>query len=178
MYNRMTSAFMIASAIMTSVAFIILSLVSILAYSSNEEKKFWAGLEGEFEVPPINTEASGIAMFKDKQDSIWYMINVTNINNITAAHIHSGNQRENGPIIASLISSDIPTKNMNGTLVQGNITANVLEGPLLGEQLSELVLGMQNNSTYINIHTADHPDGEIRGQIMSADLTHAEIMMS
>ncbi len=177
-YYTIARAFASAFATMTYVAFIILSLVIMPAYSSNEEKKFWAGLEGEFEVPPIDTDASGITMVKEMQDSIWYMINVSSIDNITAAHIHSGNQGDNGPIVASLFSSDIPAENINGTLVQGNITAKMLKGPLLGEQLSELVLGMQENSTYVNIHTADHPDGEIRGQIMPADLTHAEIMMS
>jgi hypothetical protein len=159
-------------------AFVILSSVTTPTYSSIEEKKFWAGLEGEFEVPPINTNASGIAMFKDSQDNIWYMINVTNIDNITAAHLHSGNFGENGPVLASLVNSDTPTENVSETLAQGNLTANMLEGPLLGKQLSDLVLEMQNNATYINIHTADYPDGEIRGQIMSADSTHAEIMMS
>jgi CHRD domain len=63
---------------------------------------------------------------------------------------------------------------MNGTLIQGNITANKLQGALLGKQLSELELRMQNNSTYVNIHTTIHPNGEIRGQIISANLTHAD----
>lgn len=178
-FNRATLVFVIASITTISVvAFITLSLISIPTYSSVEEEKFWAGLEGEFEVPSIDTNASGMAMFKATQDSVWYIINVTRINNVTSAHIHSGNYGENGPIIASLFSSDIRKENMNGTLIQGNITADKLQGPLLDKQLSELVLGMQNNSTYVNIHTALHPDGEIRGQIMSANLTHADIMMS
>jgi hypothetical protein len=54
----------------TFVAFAILSSVSNPTYSSVEEKKFWAGLEGEFEVLPTDQEASGIAMFKHAQDSI------------------------------------------------------------------------------------------------------------
>jgi CHRD domain len=178
--NSTAIAFVIACTTTTSLvvfAFIILLLVSIPAYSSVGEEKFWAGLEGEFEVPPIDTNASGMAMFMATQDSIWYMINVTGINNLTSAHIHSGNYGENGPTVASLFSSDIPTENMNGTLIQGNITANMLQGPLLDKQLSELVLEMQNNSTYANVNTALYPNGEIRGQIMSANLTHADIMM-
>jgi len=177
--NSTAIAFVIACTTATSlVAFIILSLVSIPTYSSVGEEKFWAGLEGEFEVPPIDTSASGMAMFKATHDSIWYMINVTGINNVTSAHIHSGNHGENGPTVASLFSSDIPTENMNGTLIQGNITANVLQGPLLDKQLSELISEMQNNSTYVKVNTALYPNGEIRGQIMSANLTHADIMMN
>ena len=162
-----------------TMAFAILSSsVSTPTYSSIEEKKFWAGLEGEFEVPPTSTNASGIAMLKNTQDSIWYMINVTNIDNVTAAHIHSGILGENGPIVATLLDVDVPIENVNGTLSQGNLTANMLEGPLLGKQLSDLTMNMQSNATYVNVHSTDHPDGEIRGQIMSADSTHAEIMMN
>jgi CHRD domain len=39
-------------------------------------------------------------------------------------------------------------------------------------------MNMHSNTTYVNLHSTDHPDGEIRGQIMSADSTHAEIMMN
>jgi hypothetical protein len=100
------------------------------------------------------------------------------IDKVTAAHIHSVEQGENGPIIAWLFRSEIPTENLDGTLAQGNITANMLEGPLLGKQLSELTSRMRNNTTYVNVYTENHPEGEIRGQIMSANSTHAEIMMS
>jgi hypothetical protein len=53
-----------------------------------------------------------------------------------------------------------------------------LQGPCLSKQLSEFTSGMWNNTTYINVRSADHPKGEIRGQIMSTNSTHAAIMMS
>jgi hypothetical protein len=157
---------------------ILSSSVSTPTYSQVEEKKFWAGLEGEFEVPPTSTNASGIAMFKNTEDNIWYIINATNIENVTAAHIHSGILGENGPIVATLFDVDVPVEKVNGTLNQGNLTDNMLEGPLFGKQLSDLTMNMHSNTTYVNLHSTDHPDGEIRGQIMSADSTHAEIMMN
>jgi CHRD domain len=177
MHNGIAIVFMIAAAATVS-AFIILLSTGWPTFAATEEAKFWAGLEGEFEEPQVETVASGMAVFKDMQDRIWYMINVTSIDKVTAARIHSGGQGENGPIVVWLFKSDFPTENLNGTLAQGNITADMLEGPFLGKQLSELGLEMQNNATYVNIHTTDHPDGEIRGQIMFADLTHAEIMMN
>lgn len=148
-------------------------------YASEEEQKFWAGLEGEFEVPPVDTPASGMAMFKSTQDRIWYLINVTGIDGVTVAQIHSGPHGENGPIVALLYrSNDVQVEDLNGTLIQGNITENMLEGPYLGRPLSDLANGMQNNTTYVNVLTVEHANGEIRGQIMSANSTHAEIMMS
>jgi hypothetical protein len=34
-----------------------------------------------------------------------------------------------------------------------------------GKQISDLVTAMNNGSTYINVHTVQNPNGEIRGQI-------------
>jgi hypothetical protein len=37
-----------------------------------------------------------------------------------------------------------------------------------GKQISDLAAAMNNGTTYVNIHTEQNPQGEIRGQIMSA----------
>jgi hypothetical protein len=50
-------------------------------------------------------------------------------------------------------------------LSQGNITAANLEGPLAGQQLTDLIDIMDNGTAYVNVHTKDFPLGEIRGQI-------------
>ena len=148
-------------------------------YASIEELKFWTGLEGEFEKPRVDTNASGMAVFKITQDRIWYLINITGIDKVTSAHIHSGALSENGPILASLFgSNDTETGNINGTLTQGNITGQMLEGQAaVSDQLSEIVSGMKNGTAYVDVHTINYPAGEIRGQIMSANSTHAELMM-
>ena len=46
-----------------------------------------------------------------------------------------------------------------------------------GKQISDLVTGMSNESTYVNVHTEKYPNGEIRGQIMIANSTSDAIMM-
>ncbi|HEX7257946.1 MAG TPA: CHRD domain-containing protein [Nitrososphaeraceae archaeon] len=33
--------------------------------------------------------------------------------------------------------------------------------------MSDLVTAMSNESTYVNVHTEQYPNGKIRGQIMS-----------
>ncbi len=45
------------------------------------------------------------------------------------------------------------------------ITANKLEGPLKGKQISDLVKIMEDGNAYTNVHTEQNPKGEIRGQI-------------
>jgi hypothetical protein len=55
---------------------------------------------------------------------------------------------------------------MNGALSVGEtFNATNLEGPMAGKQIEDLANNMTNGGTYINIHTLQHPNGEIRGQI-------------
>jgi CHRD domain len=80
-----------------------------------------------------------------------------------------GKQGQSGPIVVTLFKADIPTEKMvTGLLSEGNITTANLEGPLAGKQLSDLTSSMQAVETYVNIHTVQHKNGEIRGQISNA----------
>jgi hypothetical protein len=40
-----------------------------------------------------------------------------------------------------------------------------LVGPLQGKQLSDLIALLQNGQAYVNVHTEQNPNGEIRGTI-------------
>ena len=100
------------------------------------------------------------------QDNVWYKLNVTDIQGVTQAHIHSGKQGENGPPVVTLYKSDTPSAQMSRKLAKRNITSNILEGPMAGKQISDLITAMQNGGTYVNVHTQQNPNGEIRGQIM------------
>jgi hypothetical protein len=134
-----------------------------------QQKRFITELTGFEEVPPVNnTSAIGVAEFKLGQDNIMYTVNVTDIENVTAAHIHSGQVGENGPIVITLLKEDTPTTAMTtGVLSEGNITATNLEGPMAGQLLSNLISAMRNDQTYVNVHTQQNPNGEIRGQILN-----------
>jgi CHRD domain len=134
-----------------------------------QQKRFVTELTGFEEVPPVNnTSAIGVAEFKLGQDNIMYTVNVTDIENVTAAHIHSGQVGENGPIVITLFKEDTPTTAMTtGVLSEGNITATNLEGPMAGQLLSNLTSAMRNDQTYVNVHTQQNPNGEIRGQILN-----------
>jgi len=48
-------------------------------------------------------------------------------------------------------------------------TTSNLEGPIQGKTIDDLRNAMQNGTTYVNIHTEQNPNGEIRGQIMDMD---------
>lgn len=132
-----------------------------------DQQTFTTQMSGNEEVPPVETVGTGITEFNLSSDgsSIGYQLNVTEMSGITAAHIHSGNVGENGPVIVTLFSSDTPTGQTNGVLSEGTISSSDLEGPMEGRDISDLVSAMSNGVTYVNVHTEANPDGEIRGQI-------------
>lgn len=151
---------------------IYLSSVSVFAEPRGVQQKFSAQLSGDQEVPPIQTNASGMAWFKSNQDSLEFELNVTDLQGITMAHIHNGKKGEIGPPVVPLYKSDSPTILMNGKLASGNITANILEGSMTGKQIANLTTVMKKGETYVNVHTQQNPNGEIRGQIMMSNSTN------
>ena len=148
---------------------IIVALGSITANgfinSALGQESFSAELTGGEEVPPVDTNATGIANFQNNVQTINYQLSVNDLVNVTQAHIHRGEEGENGKIVVTLYNTTMPTGPMSGLLSQGNITAANLVGPLAGQQLTDLVSIMDNGTAYVNVHTKDFPLGEIRGQI-------------
>lgn len=130
-------------------------------------QEFDAILTGAAEVPPVQTNASGFAELgvMDGGNSMEYDIIAINIDKVTQAHIHQGTSSEAGPVVATLFNASTPTGPTSGELTDGFITSANLEGPLQGKQLSDLIALMQNGQAYVNVHTEQNPDGEIRGTI-------------
>ncbi len=88
---------------------------------------------------------------------------------MTQAHIHQGNSSENGPIIVSLFNASTPTGPVSGQIAEGQTTAANFVGPLHGKQLDNLIALMQNETAYVNVHTEQNPQGEIRGSVQLDD---------
>ncbi len=131
--------------------------------------KFTSSMSGSNEVPPINTGASGYTSFRTAANDtvIKYKVNVTGITSATGAHIHLGKTGTNGDVIVDLLkdSKNNPTK--VGMVIRGNITEPESSGPMKGKSFAELISTMKSGDTCVNIHTQNHPNGEIRGQIES-----------
>ena len=132
-------------------------------------EKFSATLTGNDEVPAKNTKATGSAnfQFNTEKDGLSYKLSAMDINKATMAHIHEGKVGTNGPIVVTLFKSANPLGPVNGILSQGIITSDRLEGPLAGKQITDLVKIINDGNAYVNIHTVQNPNGEIRGQISS-----------
>ena len=161
---------------MTGVSISIIALLSIMATAAvfgsytvfATTEMYSAKLDGQQEVPIAQTNANGTAQLSAPHlSAITYSLNVSGLDRVTAAHIHNGHPGENGPILATLFEADQPTGPIDGILAEGNITDANLEGPMQNKTTVELASAMLKGQTYVNVHTQQNPNGEIRGQITS-----------
>jgi len=137
------------------------------AQQQQGNQEFDAILTSAAEVPPVQSSSSGFSELGVVAggNSMEYDIIAINIDKVTQAHIHQGSSSEAGPVVATLFNASTPTGPVSGELTDGFITSANLEGPLQGKQLSDLIALMQNGQAYVNVHTEQNPDGEIRGTI-------------
>ena len=155
---------------MLSLVVVLLSIATTAVASSN--KNFRTHLSGGDEVPVVVTNAQGQALFKLNKDGdqLHYKLNVANIENVTAAHIHLGPATGTGDVVVWLYPIDGPPGELipgrtNGTLAEGDITDENLTGALAGLSLEDLIAEIEAGNTYVNVHTSANPNGEIRGQL-------------
>ncbi|HWI62856.1 MAG TPA: CHRD domain-containing protein [Symbiobacteriaceae bacterium] len=129
---------------------------------------FSAVLAGAMEVPPVPSLGSGTALlgFDSTLSTIRVFLTVSNLSQVTAAHIHLGRPGQNGPIVLFLFG---PSPGINigapAVLTNASFTAANLTGPLAGMPLSMLARAIFEGNAYVNVHTVANPNGEIRGQI-------------
>jgi hypothetical protein len=139
---------------------------------------FVATLSGGQEVPARDTQAVGVATFKLGQDgtALGFKVNVANIDNVVAAHIHCGAVGVNGPVGVTLFGGAPAGGRVNGKLAEGTITAPDPGNGCGWVDLAAVLAAMGSGNTYVNVHTnngvdppntgpGDFPGGEIRGQV-------------
>ncbi|MGA8484384.1 MAG: CHRD domain-containing protein [Nitrososphaeraceae archaeon] len=133
------------------------------SYAQNE--KYRAKLDGNNEVPPVNSTAEGVINFKTKNDMLTWKMNITGTNDATGVNIHKGKAGENGEIIVDLMKVSKHSDNPKGMTMRGNVTDSSLTGSMAGQTIADLKTAMANGDMYVNLKTQDHPDGVLRGQI-------------
>jgi CHRD domain len=139
------------------------AVLVVLAPSAWAADNFQAPMSGGEEVPEVDTQATGVAKFKVREAGLTFKVNVANIENVFAAHIHCGAVGTNGPVGVTLFTGS--PASVNGTLAEGVITEPD-PGNLCGwVDLDDVLAAMENGETYANVHTTAHAAGEIRGQI-------------
>jgi len=135
-----------------------------------------ARLRGFQEVPPIFTEGAGNFLGEIAEKSLNFELSYQDLEgSVQAAHIHFGQPRVNGGIIAFLCSNlgdapeDTPACPPAPATVMGTIGPEDVVGPeeqgIEPGAFDKLVSAIRRGLTYANVHTDLFPAGEIRGQI-------------
>lgn len=126
----------------------VLLSAAILASSTGMAMAAQIKLSSDQEVPPVNSTAKGsgtINVSEDKTVSGSVKISGMNAN---AAHIHEGGPGTSGPVLIPLKKSGDAWMVPPGTKLTDEQYQSYLAGKL-----------------YVNVHSAKHKEGEVRGQI-------------
>jgi hypothetical protein len=112
-------------------------------------------LTGAEEVPPVATDGSARAATTVDTDASVVTINVNTVELPTAnaAHIHAAPPGEVGDVIVPL---------------EQDATTSSLWFATAVEVTAEQLAAFEANDWYVNVHTPENPDGEVRGQIIAA----------
>jgi len=129
------------------------------------KNRYSADLNGQQEVPPVKTQATGDLKLNLYKGGLSFELTVSDLTSPVAAHLHRGKRGENGPPIAGLFGGPAKVGMFSGVLAQGLITEENLLGELQGKKVSDLVRLIRSGNIYVNILTGTFPDGEIRGQV-------------
>jgi hypothetical protein len=106
-------------------------------------------LTGAKESPPVGTSATGTGTFTLTSSGLQYDITYSNLSSsFTGAHFHRGSTGSNGAVV-----HEISFSGNRATGTWTNISSE-LRNAILDEEI------------YVNIHSSNFPNGEIRGQLM------------
>lgn len=112
---------------------------------------FVANLTSNQEIPRVDTDSEGSATVTLNPDNtLTYAVTTTSLEGATAAHIHLGSANENGPILFPLTGGPTTWAGTTAALSRDQLTA------------------LREGGLYINVHTTENPNGEIRGTIVAA----------
>ena len=154
-----------------------LALVALPLAAAGETVR--TGLTGYEETPVLSTPGSGRfrAQIRERSQAIEYVLSFQDTeSDVTQAHIHFGAVGEAGPIVIFLCTNlgngpagtqacPAAGGTITGTITPASVGAGaVLQGIAAGE-FDEVVRAIRAGATYVNVHTADRPAGEIRGQL-------------
>ena len=125
--------------------------IALPATATAESVAFKAELKGSSEVPPNQSQGTGTvdATFDTESKAFVWTIDYSGLSgDATAAHFH-------GPAAADANAGPVIP-------MEGSLTSPIKgEATLTDEQATQLQDGMW----YFNLHTAQYPDGELRGQM-------------
>lgn len=140
---------------------------------------FVGDLAGANEVPPVASPGAGLAVVVLDPTAQTIQINAAFFgltSNDTAAHIHCCAPLGTNAGVATTLPAfpGFPLGVTSGTYISPvfDLTQSLIYNPAfitmqggLSQAEAALIAGIQNEMTYLNIHTTNNPGGEIRSQL-------------
>lgn len=153
---------------------------SLAAHDWDQRFRVATSLKSFEEVPAVSSAASGFfkATIDVANETISYELSYDGIASPAQAHIHLGQSSVNGGVSVFLCSNTgtpagAPACPASPAVVSGTLTAANILGPtgqgLAPGEFAELVTAIRKGVTYVNVHSAAFPGGEIRGQLDRSD---------
>jgi CHRD domain len=134
-------------------------------------------LRGGNENPPVISEGSGTFRVQLQNGRFRLSYEVASAeSDVTQAHLHIGNPGTNGGIVVFLCTNEGNTPpgatERECPASPGEVTGEILETDVLpvddiiaAGDLEGLERLARQGAVYANVHTDDHPAGEVRGQL-------------
>jgi hypothetical protein len=174
--NNSRNTWIFASAALIA---LVLSTTAVRAQDLSQKYFLRAELTSFNQVPSVLAKSNGRFDAEINADgTISFWLSYANMSSAVAqAHIHFGASRTNGGVMVFLCGGSKPACPASGT-VTGAITAtdvsvlpatngdSVIPQGIQPGDLAGLASAIQSGSTYVNVHTANFPNGEIRGQVV------------
>jgi hypothetical protein len=114
--------------------------------------KFISRLSGEAEIPTGDPNASGTASIKTRGSEVCYDLRWSGVE-ATASHIHRGAAGKTGDIVVNFFAED------------SALAGNSKSGCVQADAEVVAAIASKPSNYYVNVHSADFPKGEIRGQL-------------
>ena len=142
---------------------LVIAALSLAGTASANDLKFTAELTGAQERPtPVQTEGEGEAKFESDGTSVNFELTWKDLSSPAfAAHIHCGGPEEAGPVGVTLFAGMMGAEGE----VQGSFTAPDPGNACGWMTLADVLEAMATGDAYVNVHSTNHPGGEIRGHV-------------
>lgn len=135
------------------------ALVALALTSHAQVVEFRATLNAGQEVPATSSPATGnaIMLYDVAANTFDLIVSISGMTNAaTASHLHEGLAGVNGSVVTNLGSEAVYTR-----------TGNTLRATFRGLTHGGDKLKLLQSGVYYNIHSAQFPGGEIRGQLIA-----------
>jgi len=162
---------------------VLLVMLAAGVATAQNDTIYTARLSGFNEVGPINnnsgailTEGTGRVQLEVGPNSATYTLTYSGLtSNVLQSHIHFGKKHNAGGVMVFLCTNlgngpaGTPACPAAGGTVTGTITgASVIAVPtqnVPAGNFGAVLAALHSDTAYVNVHTANFPGGEIRGQV-------------